>query len=100
MYQLGFITGDEYVQACGEELIFKSSAKVVDVQDYYMDTLIDDVIHDLMDTYGYAENYAENLVYYGGLTLSLIHISPLISAITAHSDEAAHSAKAERPGAE
>ncbi len=69
MYQLGFITGDEYVQACGEELIFKSSAKVVDVQDYYMDTLIDDVIHDLMDTYGYAENYAENLVYYGGLTI-------------------------------
>ncbi len=69
MHQLGFISDDEYVQACGEELIFKSSAKVVDVQDYYMDTLIDDVIHDLMEAYGYAENYAENLVYFGGLTI-------------------------------
>lgn len=69
MHQLGFITDDEYIQACGEELIFQSSVKVVDVQDYYMDTLIEDVINDLMEEYGYAENYAENLVYFGGLTI-------------------------------
>ena len=69
MHELGFITDDEYIQAYGEELVFKSSAKVVDIQDYYTDTLIDDVIHDLMETYGYPETYATNMVYYGGLRI-------------------------------
>ena len=69
MHELGFITDDEYIQACGEELEFKSSAKVVDIQDYYTDTLIEDVIHDLMEAYGYPETYATNMVYFGGLRI-------------------------------
>lgn len=69
MYEQGFITEDEYKQAYGEELVFKSSIRNVGVQDYYADLLIQDVIDDLMEKYGYSENYATNMVYFGGLRI-------------------------------
>ena len=69
MYELGFITRDEYVQALNEELVFKSSAAHQSIQDYYVDQVIEDVINDLMDEYGYSYNYAENMVFYGGLNI-------------------------------
>ena len=69
MHELGMITDDEYIQACGEELVYKSSARYVEIQDYYVDQLIEDIIADLQDTYGYNYNYAEQLVYFGGLRI-------------------------------
>lgn len=69
MYELDFITADEYQQALGEELYFKSSAKTVEVNDWYTDMLIDDVTAALVDTYGYTEAQARNMVFYGGLTI-------------------------------
>lgn len=69
MYELDFITADEYQQALGEELYFKSSAKTTEVNDWYTDMLIDDVTYSLMETYGYTEAQARNMVFYGGLTI-------------------------------
>ena len=69
MNELGFITDDEYRQALGEELHFKSSVRRELVQDYYCDMVIEDVIRDLMDKYGYNYSYAESIVYYGGLRI-------------------------------
>lgn len=69
MNELGMITDDEYRQALGEELHFQSSVSKVAVQDYYTDLLIEDIIADLMDKYGYTYRYAQNLVYYGGLNI-------------------------------
>ena len=69
MHELGFITEDEYIQAYNEELVFKSSAITVEIQDYYVDTLIEDIIRDLMDQHGYNYTYAEQLVYFGGLRI-------------------------------
>ena len=69
MYELGFITADEYQQALGEELYFKSSAKTSAVNDWYTDMLIDDVTDALVETYGYTEAQAKNMVFYGGLTI-------------------------------
>ena len=69
MHELGFITDDEYIQAYNEELHYKSNARYIEVQDYYVDTLIEDVIGDLMETYGYNYNYAEQLVFFGGLRI-------------------------------
>ena len=69
MHELGFITDDEYIQAYNEELRYKSNARYIEVQDYYVDTLIEDVIGDLMETYGYNYNYAEQLVFFGGLRI-------------------------------
>ena len=69
MYEVGFITKDEYVQALNEELVYQSSAVKQEVQDYYVDLVIEDVIADLMEQYDYTYSYAQNLVYYGGLNI-------------------------------
>lgn len=67
MLELGLITEDEYKQAYNEELVYSSSLRRVDVQDYYTDSLTDDVINDLMNTYGYSKDYATTIFYFGGL---------------------------------
>jgi len=69
MYELNFITKDEYLNALNQELVFKSSAVRQKVQDYYVDLVVEDVIADLMEEYGYTYNYANNMVYYGGLNI-------------------------------
>ena len=69
MYECGFITEDEYVNAINQELVFKSSAIRQSVQDYYVDLVVEDVIADLMEEYGYTYTYANNMVYYGGLNI-------------------------------
>ena len=69
MYEVGFITKDEYLNALAEELVYKSSAVKQDVQDYYVDLVVEDVAEDLMKEYGYTYNYAINMVYYGGLNI-------------------------------
>ncbi len=69
MYELGYITEDEYAQAIGQELVLKSSIKMVSTQDFYTDMVVESVISDLMDTYGYGYSQAEAMVYYGGLNI-------------------------------
>ncbi len=69
MYELGFISGDEYNQAINEELIFRNGMQKSATTDYYMDLMVEDIITDLMDTYGYSREYANRLVFYGGLTI-------------------------------
>ena len=69
MYECGFITKDEYVNAVNQELVFKSSNVRQQVQDYYVDLVVEDVIADLMEDYGYTYTYANNMVYYGGLNI-------------------------------
>ena len=69
MLKLGFITEDEYNQAMGEELIMSSNVSYVSVQDYYTDMVIESVIEDLMEQYGYSYAQAENMIYYGGLRI-------------------------------
>ena len=69
MYKNGFINAEEYKQAYNEELIFKNSMKTVGVQDYYNDLITEDVINGLMETYGYSQEYAERMFYYGGLKI-------------------------------
>ena len=69
MHELGFITTDEYQQALGEEIYFSRSSQTYTVYDYYTEMVINDVIDDLKSTYGYTTAQAENMVFYGGLTI-------------------------------
>ncbi len=69
MLKLGFISRDEYDQAMGEELILSSNVSYVSVQDYYTDMVIESVIADLQEQYGYSYAQAENMIYYGGLRI-------------------------------
>lgn len=89
MYELGFITADEYKQAVGEELHFKSGLKPTGLMDYYTDLLVEDVIADLMDAYGYTYRYAQNMVFYGGLRIYSAEIPSQQAAVEAiFADEA------------
>lgn len=69
MYEQGYITAEEYKQAAAEEVNFHSSIKYEAVQDYYTDLLIENVIADLMDAYGCTYQYAESMVFHGGLKI-------------------------------
>lgn len=90
MHQLGYINDEEYIQALGEEIHFVDSdnSKRVEVQSYYTDLLIEDVIDGLMETYGYTYSYAENIVFHGGLRIYSAEVPSVQSKIEAiYADE-------------
>ena len=89
MYECGFITLDEYHNALNQELVFKSSSVPERVQDYYVDLVVEDVIADLMEDYGYTYSYANNMVHYGGLKIYSAEDIDLQAAVEAiFADEA------------
>lgn len=83
MNELGFITDDEYIQAVGEELHFKSSIRHSSTWDYYVDLVIEDIIADLCEQYGYTKQYATQLVFYGGLNIYSAEIPAQQAAVEA-----------------
>jgi len=83
MNELGFITDDEYVQAANEELHYKSSMQHTATWDYYVDLVIEDVIADLQEEYGYTKQYATQMVFYGGLNIYSAEIPSEQAAVEA-----------------
>ncbi len=98
MYELGFITKEEYDEAKDYHIVFTTDDDYVpkeddndkenvnsdgmidvnennaggqEVQSYYIDYVIDKVIDDLMKTRSYSYNDAWRLVYYGGLKIHI-----------------------------
>lgn len=72
------ISNAEYQKALHEKLIFTNSPNYVakyslnntpKINSYYVDYVIDSVIHDLMNSYNYSEKEATNKVYNGGLRI-------------------------------
>lgn len=80
-YDFVFTTDDDYVPDDDEESKTDDMIKVNEdnvgkyeqeeneVQSYYVDYVIDEVIEDLMDTHAYSYNEAWRMVYYGGLKI-------------------------------
>ena len=73
-YDLVFTTDDDYVASDksdkkDEMINVSEDSKEKDVQSYYVDYVIDSVIEDLMEAYGYSYNEAWKMVYYGGLKI-------------------------------
>jgi len=75
MEELGFISEDERDAAKAKETVIKagknSSGEVVneDVKSYFVDALVDDVIHDLMEKENLTEGEATNRLYTGGFKI-------------------------------
>ncbi len=81
MMEQGYITKEEFDAALAEEVIFYGDDKkreddelekdevVVETEynSYYVDLVIDKLIEDLREQYGYTESEAFRKVYYGGL---------------------------------
>ncbi len=69
MYDQGLITAEEYEAAKAEDVVITASRESLNEAEsntYFVDTVIDNVIRDLMDTYGYDQTYASNRFYNGG----------------------------------
>lgn len=77
-----YITQAELEAAIAEELVFArdrndmeneqteaETAVSTNVHSWYVETVITEVINDLMEKYGYNEKYATNMVYSGGLRI-------------------------------
>ncbi|MBE6914540.1 MAG: transglycosylase [Ruminococcaceae bacterium] len=83
MYQYGYITYDEYVAAKNEELNFvraENEPYVMEINSFYVETVIDDVIRDLMTELDINEKTARDKLYYGGLQIYCC-MDPKIQAI-------------------
>ena len=63
------ITKEEYEAALEEDVKIVASdesIKKIEINNYFVDALIDDVVGDLVDQYGFDEGYAEQNFYNGG----------------------------------
>lgn len=69
MEELGYISKDECESAKSEKLKFKSGKTEADgTQSYFLDNLFEVLLDDLMEK-GYAESFATNMIYNGGLKI-------------------------------
>jgi len=72
MLELGKITKEEYDEAMAQELAFvkhKRQEQLTNVQSYFVDAVIEEVIDDLMEEHGYSYQVAEQMIYSGGLQI-------------------------------
>ena len=70
MNELGYLTDQEYEEALAEELHFSQEQaekqSEMEVNNWFMDQVIEDVINDLVEQKGYQYSYAEDQIYKGG----------------------------------
>ncbi len=69
MLEQGYITKSEYNQAIAEQLVIiadRNNIKQVEINDYFIDALIDDVIADLQVLYGCSKDDASLMFYNNG----------------------------------
>lgn len=69
MYELEKISEEEYVSALAEEVVIDKSQQQdleIPINDYFVDTLIDDIISDLAVKYNCSDDTASSMLYNGG----------------------------------
>lgn len=101
LYQMkdqGYITETEYDEAMKEEIVTVGNEAVRKTEDdnsYFVDALIDQVISDLCEKYGYDESYASKLFYSGGFRIYATMDTNIQNAIdSVFTDEKTYALKA------
>lgn len=73
MLEQGYITQSEHDEAMADNVYERIASYNVEVpasvNSYFVDALIDDVLHDLIEDKGYTETDAYKAIYQGGLTI-------------------------------
>ncbi len=74
MYELEWISKEEYDEALNTELVLNitlddDQTEAVKPYSYFKDALIEQLIEDFNEQYGYSREYASNLIYAGGLKI-------------------------------
>ncbi len=92
-----YITQEEYEAAVAEELVFMDqnqqpeenveevaeAVSVTDIHPWYVDAVISEVITDLCAEFGWAEDYAREMVYSGGLRIYVPYDPDIQAAVDA-----------------
>lgn len=69
MYELGFITGEDYLSAYDADITLDNTKEENlegEINDYFVDTLIEQVIEDFAQKYDCSEQMASTMLYNGG----------------------------------
>ncbi len=71
MYKLEYISEEEYIYACEQVPVLNvvESEESKKINSWYTDMVVEDIIRDLMSTYGYGRSMASLVVYTGGLQI-------------------------------
>ena len=71
MLEQGYIDEAEYLEAYNSEIELNINENAISetVNSWYIDMVVDDVVSDLVTTYGYSEDTAARMVYNGGLRI-------------------------------
>ncbi len=72
MSELGWITEEEYLSAKDEEIVINMTVldgTVTKSNSYFKDALIEEIMDDLQEQYGYSREYASTIIYSGGLEI-------------------------------
>lgn len=71
MLEQNFINEAEYLEAYNSDIVLNVNSEAVsdNVNSWYIDMVVDDVIADLVKIYGYSEETAARLLYNGGLRI-------------------------------
>lgn len=72
MYELGFISTKEFADAYKKDVVLDNTQKddyEVEINSYFVDALIEDVIGDLAQKYNCSEDIASTMLYNGGFKI-------------------------------
>lgn len=75
LYQMldqGYITQEQYDEAVAEELVFAEQEEYDEsmyIESDYTDMVISQIVSDLQNELGYTREYANRMIYYGGLRI-------------------------------
>ncbi len=81
MHEQGYLSDQEYEEAVNYKMVFTNSPDYVadgdeandtveqEIQSYYVDYVVEQVINDLNQQLGYSESQALEMIYYGGLKI-------------------------------
>ncbi len=71
MYKQGYIENEEYIAALDDEIELRVNKNYDNshINSWYVDMVIEDVMSDLMEQYGYSRTMASLVVYTGGLQI-------------------------------
>lgn len=82
LFAQGYISDEIYVSCYDADVVLNMSEEYRSekVNSWYIDMVIDDVINDLCEQYGYSESEASELIYGGGLQIQTL-MDPEIQSI-------------------
>ena len=83
MLEQGYISVDEYNSSANTELILNvdEGSNMQNINSWYVDMVLDDVINDLVEKNGYSRSMASLMVYTGGLKIYTVMDPKIQSAL-------------------